>query len=253
MFEKLSKRARLADAKRYESTYRNMLEKKIEIEPGLKAIESKYKRPFLRYYEILGAQIGKSDKVLELGCGTGIHTEILCDLSNQVSVLDISKSSLDLCSTLTNNRVNCLLGSMDEIPVSDNVFDVIVSCGSFSYVSWKKLSTEIIRVSKPGAKLIFLDSLNHNPIYIFNRLTHVLRKQRTMSTVLRIPTKRKLKRLLSNFQTFELYYFDPIMWLFEIMPWKHHLVDRFNLYLERTKLGKMMSFKVVGIGSYLIK
>ena len=46
----------------------------------------------------------------------------------------------------------------EDLPYNDNVFDVVYSCGGFTYYNDKqKAINEMIRVSKPGKKIFLID------------------------------------------------------------------------------------------------
>ena len=164
--EKIKSKSQNADRDRYERTYSKLNENNLQLQTGIHAVPEIFRAPFVKYYDLLKSNIHVNSKVLELGSGTGIHTNVLCELARNVTVLDISKTSLDLCKKNTDNKVKGILGSMENIPCPDNSFDVVVSCGSLSYANLEKLKSEIERVLVPSGTLIYLDSLNHNPIYV---------------------------------------------------------------------------------------
>jgi len=252
-FEKLSIKAHNTDKNRYERTYSEIIDRNESVKLGISGVPAIYRSPFVKYYEILSMNIMENTRVLELGCGTGIHSNILCDLSSNVTVLDVSASSLELCKINTKNKVKALLGSMDNIPCLDNSFDVVVSCGSLSYANMHKLEKEIERILIPGGHFIYLDSLNHNPIYFLNRVLHFVLRQRTLLTVLRIPTIRSLKEFGNKFSNSEIYYFDSFLWLrmllIKLGLRNSSLIKR----LETIHAFDCLAFRIVGINKYLIK
>lgn len=253
MFNFFSLRAQKIDSSRYQEAYSRQIENKQIPEPGLINIPEVHRKPFYEYYKFLEAEIYKTSRVLELGSGAGIHTSILCDLSEDVTALDISNASLQLCRAVTRNRCKPLEGSIDAIPVPDNSYDVVVSCGSLSYANWKTLTAEIIRVTKPGGKFIFLDSVNGNPIYIGNRIIHVLRRRRTLATVLRIPTKRKIGKFMNCYEEHSVLFMDKWLWLYKGQTNKMKNPGRLVQKLEEGRLFESWAFKVVGAASGLKK
>ena len=64
---------------------------------------------------------------------------------------------------------------MEDLPFSNNSFDVVASAGSLSYGSKKIVDKEILRILRPNGIFICVDSLNNNPIYRFNRFQNYLR------------------------------------------------------------------------------
>lgn len=250
---KFAKRNQVVDAERYEQLYKNILESKKENELGLSSINLLYRKPYNEYYNKLRNVIVSSDKVLELGSGTGIHTNILCDLSNKVYALDISDSALKLCHLNTKGRAICIKGSIDAIPFESDYFDVIVSAGSLSYSNWEKLKKELIRTLKPNGSVVFVDSLNNNPIYIVNRLFHVLKKNRTLATVIRIPTSKKINKFSKQFANSEIVYFDQFVWLRKMRITKFKFIEKTIVNMEKLKFFQRLAFKFVFVGNGLKK
>lgn len=252
-FIRFSKRSLSIDADRYEYLYNKLLREKTENNLGLLGIDEIYRRPYIEYYKKLNELISSSDRVLELGSGTGIHTNVLCDLSSNVFALDISDAALKLCHENTNGRANYIKGSIDALPFESNYFDFIVSVGTLSYSNWENLTKEILRTLKPSGSVIFLDSLNNNPIYIVNRLFHVVKRNRTLATVFRIPTSRKITRFSKQFSNYEVKYFDQLAWLRKFGIAKYNVVNNLIDNLEKLKILQTQAFKFVFVGFNLKK
>ena len=246
---KIKSKSQVADRDRYEKVYSKLHESNSRLETGISAVPEIFRSPFVKYYDLLKSNIHSNTKVLELGSGTGIHTKVLCELANDVTALDISKSSLDLCKKNTSNKVKVILGSMESIPCPDNSFDVVVSCGSFSYAKLEKLKSEIERVLVPGGTLIYLDSLNYNPIYVLNRFVHFLFRNRTLLTVLRIPTMGKLRAISENFSSSEIFFFDSFLWLRNLLVKIGIRIPKFLMKLETSRKLQFLAFRIVGIKS----
>jgi ubiquinone/menaquinone biosynthesis C-methylase UbiE len=247
----LSLKSRERDAKRYEDVYSNLLKEKTLFD-GIESVETIYRKPFFKYYSLLKQNVTKDMAVLELGCGSGTHSGLVMQINENFSMLDISESALKICAIKGNGKVKTLLGSIDQIPTSDNFFDLVISCGSFSYVKWSDLQKEVIRVTKPGGSLIFLDSLNHNPIYILNRFMHVLTRKRTLASVIRIPTLKSLTSLSQNYKSSEIFFFDSLIWLRKLGV-SNSVIEKKLDILERKFIFRKFSFRVVGVFANLQK
>ena len=250
---RFTKRIQSIDADRYENLYSKVLREKKENNLGLFGIDESYRKPYIEYYTLLRKLISSSDRVLELGSGTGIHTNVLCDLSSNVFALDISDAALKLCHENTKGRANYIKGSIDALPFESNYFDFIVSVGTLSYSDWENLTKEILRTLKPSGSVIFLDSLNNNPIYIFNRLFHVVKRNRTLATVIQIPTSRKIIKLSKQFRSYEMKYFDQLVWLRKLGFAKYNVVNNLIDNLEKLKFLQSQAFKFVIVGLNLKK
>lgn len=90
-------------------------------------------------------------KILDVGCGDGVHAHILsADLVDYTGI-DISMSAL----TATRNRskgAKLIQADALNIPIRDDNFDIVFSFGVLAYTDDpKKGVREMARVAKPGA------------------------------------------------------------------------------------------------------
>lgn len=204
-------------------------------------------QPYEDYYRRITENVTPSMKVLELGAGTGTHTGILIETGAAVSALDISPISLNVLQEKFHNSVRIVCASMDEIPLPNATFDVIVSAGSLSYVDFQKVSREIMRLLTNDGMLIIIDSLSHNWIYRINRFIRFLLKQRSYSTLMRMPTTQTIQEIRRNFAVSEVKFFGAHLWL--LAPMSKFLpsiyIKRFNSLLERHYPSGKNSFKFV--------
>jgi ubiquinone/menaquinone biosynthesis C-methylase UbiE len=176
-----------------------------------------HKRPYLDYYALLREKASNSLDLLELGCGTGLHSSILVESGARVTLLDISSKSLEVCRIRFGERAQYLCGDMSSIKLPDNSFDLIVANGSLSYANHKNTIAEMHRLLRPGGTIIIMDSLNHNPIFILNRLIRYLRGERTFSTLLRIPRIGTLRRISNRFEYTQRWSYGGYVWLVPIL------------------------------------
>lgn len=181
---------------------------------GIESIDILLRYVYEVYYSKL-KEILKSENltVLEIGAGYGRHTGVLLGSSVKVLILDISKKSLAVNMKLNPNISSALLASINSIPLEDSSIDLVVSCESLSYADPNETDREIFRILKPGGNLVVLDSLNHNPIYILNRLLKAIRGTRTFNSIFRIPTIKRINRISARFENTEVIYFGKWIWI----------------------------------------
>ena len=117
--------------------------------------EWNFRRPFLNELNI-----SDDDNVLEISTGTADNFRFLNKNANYVG-LDISMGMLKqakkhlkrwgMSSTLVH-------AEGENLPFDDNSFDVVFHCGGINYFNDKKRAIdEMIRVAKPGTKLLIVD------------------------------------------------------------------------------------------------
>ena len=105
----------------------------------------------------------KGGKVLEVSIGPGVNLPFLLNSPDvgEVYGLDISIGQLNRCNSLIRRKgwsVELFLANGEELPFEDNSFDSVFHIGGINFFSNKqKAIDEMIRVSKPGTKIIICD------------------------------------------------------------------------------------------------
>lgn len=97
----------------------------------------------------------KNKKVLDLGCGTGRHTEILKKRGAKVWGIDISPKMLDIAKSEIKG-VDFKVGSVYQLPYKSNFFDIVVAGLVVGYFrNLDKAFKEIYRVLKINGIFVF--------------------------------------------------------------------------------------------------
>jgi ubiquinone/menaquinone biosynthesis C-methylase UbiE/uncharacterized protein YbaR (Trm112 family) len=105
----------------------------------------------------------KGGKVLEVSIGPGINLPYLLKMPmvGEVFGLDISTGQLNRCRTLIQRKgwkVDIFLGNGEELPFKDNSFESVFHIGGINFFNHQqKAIDEMIRVAKPGTKIIICD------------------------------------------------------------------------------------------------
>lgn len=220
---------------------------------SLDGISEIHHEPYLRYYQSIINNIPSNSKILELASGTGRHSLKLLDTGGEVWALDISATSLEVLRLRSQGRINTVCAEIGKTPFENETFDFVVCCGGLSYENNQILLEEVVRILKPGGGVIFLDTLNHNPIYRINRFIHFLKGNRTFSTLKQMPRMNYINFLSSHFERTDFQTFGNLLWLSSIL---HRLgIRRLDLVrmnpdsIHKSKWG----FKFLLTGHKLIK
>jgi len=101
--------------------------------------------------------IDETDRVLDVGCGTGFATEGLLQHTDTVHGLDQSRHQMERAFAKfgARDRVRFYRGDAERLPFADDSFDKIWSSGSIEY--WPNpvdALAEFRRVVKPGGRVL---------------------------------------------------------------------------------------------------
>ena len=206
-----------------------MTDKQIEIEryderAKLIINQKKYKKisdylcaPYKFYFNLLKKI--KNKKLLEIGAGTGQNTLRLIKMNFNVCAIDISPRSVDVMNKKYSKYKNFFskVADMEKLPFKNESFDVICSAGSLSYGDNNRVMNEIYRVLKFGGSAVFVDSLNNNPIYRFNRYINYIKGDRSLSTLKRMPNVNLINKYIKKFGYGKVRFFGSITWAFPLL------------------------------------
>ena len=102
----------------------------------------------------------KGDRILETSVGTGLNFKVL---PNDVKLfgLDLAREMLINCQTNLerwNLKADLCIGNAESLPFADNSFDVVFHVGGINFFNdRKKAIQEMIRVAKPGSRILIAD------------------------------------------------------------------------------------------------
>lgn len=101
---------------------------------------------------------GEQLKVLELGCGTGIITELLCDMGCRVTAFDLAENMLKRSRQRVGDRAEIYFGDAEDPFPAEGPFDVIIS----RHLVWTLPNPEQAfrqwrRRLAPGGRVLIID------------------------------------------------------------------------------------------------
>ena len=137
---------------------------------GYNKLKSNYEKIpisfFNKYVEIPGVKRILKDikrkKILDIGCASGTHSEILHKKGAIVTGMDISKEMIDLAKSRLPT-LNFKVGNMNHLPFKNNSFDILFYGLCIHYEkNLNSVFKEAHRVLKKSGRLIIS---THNPYY----------------------------------------------------------------------------------------
>lgn len=229
---------------RYDKRAADLIDQGAEniVNSSLDGIPADLQIPY-KYFEASVHKIKANEEIraLEIGAGTGALTGILLEHGLHVTATDISEKSLHVLYQRLSDKgvLEIKVADMEFLPFDDEVFDLVTSAGSLSYGDNQLVMREVYRVLKPEGHFLCVDSLNHNIIYRLNRWIRYILKDRTKSTLSRMPTLSLIDDYDNLFGECEVRFFGSLVWLAPIL----------RKILGRNKTGRLMEFldQVIGV------
>ncbi len=109
------------------------------------------------------ARLKSGDRALDLCCGTGDIAFALAKHGAETIGLDFSPNMLEVArdrqiSIIKSQNLKFIQGDAMSIPFPDNSFDAVtVGYGLRNLSSWEHGLAEMVRVAKPGGRIVVLD------------------------------------------------------------------------------------------------
>lgn len=142
----------------------NTIEKGLMNNPGRALLQRSYEAPLL---ERLGGDT-KGLRVLEVGCGRGVGTDIIFRRfgARQVHAFDLDpdmvKRARRRLSVYPAERLKLYVGDAAAIEEEDESFDAVFDFGIIDHIpEWPRAIAEVARVLKPGGRFFFEEVTIH--------------------------------------------------------------------------------------------
>lgn len=122
------------------------------------------RRDFQRFYQL--SHFNKSDRILDIGGGSGSVAKFFINQVKEVSLVDSSHKMIKECQKQTG--IKCYLAKAEDLPFEDNHFDKIIISDAFHHFQdQNKAMKEIDRILKAGGVVLIKE---FNPDRFFGGL-----------------------------------------------------------------------------------
>lgn len=156
-------------------------------------------------------------KVLDYGCGNGIHSVFLAKQGAEVVGIDLSEPSLEIARKRAEKegigaRTSFLLMDCEKMEFPDNSFDIIFDGGTFSSLDTTKAFPELARILKPDGRILGIETFGHNPFTNLKRIINKKTGKRTDWAADHIFNQKDLETAKKYFAGIQTHYFHLISW-----------------------------------------
>jgi SAM-dependent methyltransferase len=101
-------------------------------------------------------KISTEDKLLDIGCGSGLFSSLAYESGCSVTGIDASNSLIEQAK-IRNSSIIFLTGEMEQLPFADESFSIVCGFNSFQYAAnIKNALVEAGRVLKANGKLVVM-------------------------------------------------------------------------------------------------
>lgn len=172
--------------------------------------------------------------VLEIGCGTGVFTEIFARTGARIIAVDISGDLLQLAraKAMPSDRVSFLESSFEDC-ADMGPFDAVIGSSVLHHLDIKPALETIYRLVKPNGFLSFAEPNMHNPQIALQKNITWIKKRMGDSPDETAFTKRQMRKLLGDAGFVDVQ-ITPFDWLHPSTPSKLiHLFEKMGTCAER--------------------
>jgi len=161
---------------------------------------------------IIDNKKGEDIRLLDYGCGTGVHSIFPAKCGAKVYGIDISKKLSKVAKEWAkrekvDRQTEFLVMDCEKLIFPDNFFDIIFNCGTLACLDRKKAYPELTRVLKPDGFFVSIDTLGHNPLLNLNRKIKLMKGLKTQHTVSNILKMEDVEMAKQYFKKTEIYFY----------------------------------------------
>lgn len=142
----------------------NSIEKALMNNPVRALLQRGYEAPLM---ERLGGRT-EGLRVLEIGCGRGVGTEIIFERfgAREVHAFDLDPEMIDQAkarlTAYSPDQLKLFVGDAASVQEDDSSFDAVFDFGIIHHVpAWKLAVAEVARVLKPNGRFFFEEVTTH--------------------------------------------------------------------------------------------
>lgn len=148
--------------------------KRVELTPFCEGGWSWWADPRVEIVESLGDI--STLRVLDYGCGSGTLGMYLAHCGAQVRGFDLSGEAIQVANEMARHyglSAQFEQADAEDLHLPDETFDLVVGFGVLHHViKYPRASSQLMRILKPGARAIFMETLWDNPaINLIRRFT----------------------------------------------------------------------------------
>ncbi|CAN5626502.1 hypothetical protein BH11BAC1_BH11BAC1_18050 [soil metagenome] len=194
------------------------------------------------------AKVQQGEKVLEIGCGTGLFTrKFYAATKADITAIDISEELLNEARTLLP-EANFQSEDAMNMKFGDNTFDVVYGSSVLHHLEFEPSLNEIYRVLKPGGRMVFAEPNMINPQILVQKNIPFIKKWMGDSPDEKAIVRWKFEKLMRH-KGFKKVNIFPYDFLHPAVPYALiNSVSRVGKIIEKIPLLKEIAGSVIIYG-----
>lgn len=219
---------------------------------------SLYKQWFYRtrFHKVFSALNPRgSEKILEIGSGSGYYTKAIAKITNHLTVTELAKEYLKATERYNPYPIDAYIYcSATKLPLNDNTFDKILITEVIEHIpEWNKALDEVRRVLKPGGIAVITtpNKLSHMNIayalkrkirrYAFNEHVHEFTRGEFLREL-----KKRFRIVKFEYVNFLLPYPLDILWTnYSPSPVIIKILEAIEKWLQNSKFFSRIGWTMV--------
>lgn len=191
------------------------------------------------------ARVKQGDKVLEIGCGTGLFTRKFYEATQaDITAIDISEDLLEQARKLLPGVVFQVDDAMN-LSFGEKTFDVVYGSSVLHHLEFDSSLKEIMRVLKPGGRMIFAEPNMINPQIMIQKNVPFIKKWLGDSPDETAIVRWKFRRLLEK-KGFKKVRIFPYDFLHPLVPGLFiSLVEKLGKLIEKIPVAREIAGSVI--------
>lgn len=161
-----------------------------------------------------GARLGPSSTVIEIGCGTGLFTEMFAQSGADIVAVDLSPDLLEIARRRNLARVRFLERNFEDCAV-EGPFDAVIGSSVLHHLDLERAWGKIYSLLKPGGIMSFAEPNMLNPQVYCERHFRRFFPQTSPDETAFVPSRLKRDLERAGFRSVTITPFD---WLHPYTP-----------------------------------
>lgn len=199
---------------------------------------------------VKAGQIGANDLVIEIGCGTGLFSRKVYDMTSaRMTSIDLSQDLLNIAGDNLGSRVITFMkADAMNLPMANESFDVVFGSSILHHLDYDCALREVFRIMRKGGRMVFAEPNMLNPQIFIQKNVPFIKKMLgdspDESAVVRWRLKKQMERLgFSDVHIMPYDFLHPATPEFMIKA-----VDSFGRFIEKIPVIREIAGSVVVFG-----